>query len=113
MFQLFSVLGGLAQSWITGKVKEVELKQEVKLRNIAADGNWEVEQAKAAATSWKDEWFTICLSIPMVLAFFPPAIDLVMDGFRVLNQMPEYYKAFLGAAIAASFGLKSVAEWRK
>jgi hypothetical protein len=27
--------------------------------------------------------------------------------------MPEYYKAFLGAAIAASFGIKTLANWKK
>jgi len=27
--------------------------------------------------------------------------------------MPEYYKGFLAAAIAASFGLKGLANWKK
>jgi len=27
--------------------------------------------------------------------------------------MPEWYKAFLGAAVAASFGLRGLANWKK
>ena len=36
-----------------------------------------------------------------------------MEGFRVLDQMPDWYKGFLGAAVAASFGLRGLANWKK
>jgi hypothetical protein len=49
----------------------------------------------------------------MIGAFVPDMVPYVKEGFVVLNEMPEFYKAFLGAAIAASFGIKSLANWKK
>jgi len=52
-------------------------------------------------------------SIPCILAFYEPAVPAVMRGFSVLEGMPDWYKAFLGAAVAASFGLRGLANWKK
>jgi hypothetical protein len=38
-------------------------------------------------------------------------VPYVEQGFIVLETMPDYYKGFLGAAIAASFGMKAVSKW--
>jgi len=40
-------------------------------------------------------------------------VPYVQEGFNVLSTMPDYYKAFLGGAIAASFGIKSMSSWGK
>jgi hypothetical protein len=84
-----------------------------KLEAIKQDANWENIHANNAANSWKDEWFTILFSIPCVLAFFPSMVPIVMQGFSALDAMPDWYKGFLGAAVAASFGLRGLANWKK
>ena len=112
MIQFLTVLGGLATQWIQGKQEEAKAKQEVKLRTIQATESWDELQAKNANTSWKDEWFTILLSIPLIMAFIPSLVPYVEAGFVVLDSMPEYYKAFLAAAVAASFGMKGLATWK-
>jgi hypothetical protein len=38
-------------------------------------------------------------------------VPYIHEGFRVLNDMPDFYKGFLGAAIAASFGIKALTKW--
>jgi len=38
-------------------------------------------------------------------------VPVVQEGFRVLEGMPEFYKAFLGAAVAASFGIRALSKW--
>ena len=44
-------------------------------------------------------------------AFVPTMVPYIHEGFRVLNDMPDFYKGFLGAAIAASFGIKALTKW--
>jgi len=96
MIQLLTMVGGLATEWIQGKREESKAKQEAKITAIKSIENWDAIQAQGSQNSWRDEWFVLVLSIP-----------------RVLDNMPEYYKGFLAAAIAASFGLKSLASWKK
>ena len=62
--------------------------------------------AQGSQVSWKDEWFTILLSIPAILAFIPGAVGYVEQGFKALNGMPDWYKAAFGLAVAASFGYR-------
>ena len=113
MLSLLTTLGGLAAQWIEGKTEEAKAKQEVRIKAMQNEENWEKIMAEGSQSSWKDEWFVLVLSIPMILAFVPSAVPYIQEGFRVLDTMPEYYKGFLAAAIAASFGLKSLANWKK
>ena len=112
MIQVFGILGGLVTQWIKGKAEESKAKQEVKMKHIQAAESWDALQATNSASSWKDEWFVILLSIPLIMAFIPSLVPYVQAGFEVLEEMPEYYKGFLAAAIAASFGLKGLANWK-
>ena len=113
MISLLTTLGGLATSWIEGKAEEAKAKTEVRIKAMQSEENWERIMAEGSQSSWKDEWFVVILSIPMILAFVPSAVPYIQEGFRVLETMPEYYKGFLAAAIAASFGLKGLANWKK
>jgi len=67
---------------------------------------WNMEAARQARTSWKDEWFTVLLSVPLVLAFIPGAAPLVESGFAAISQTPEWYRLYLGAAVAFAFGVR-------
>jgi hypothetical protein len=110
---IISAIGSIASTWISGKADEAKAKQDVKLKMLQSEENWEKIMAEGSQSSWKDEWFTIVLSIPMIAAFIPDLVPYIQTGFQVLDTMPEYYKGFLAAAIAASFGLKGLANWRK
>lgn len=112
MIQLLTIIGGLATQWVKGKADEAKAKQDVKIKHIEAAESWDSIQAQNSSTSWKDEWFVVLLSIPLILSFFPSTVEYVKQGFIVLDSMPEYYKGFLAAAIAASFGLKGLASWK-
>ena len=62
--------------------------------------------------SWRDEWFTILLSIPLIIVFIsiffdkPDWILKLKEGFMTLDELPDWYIWALMAAIASSFGLK-------
>ncbi len=110
---LISGLFKLGTTWVDnkGKIAQARVDAEVTVikKQAESKADWNALMAKGAMTSWKDEWFVILFSIPMVLSFFPVFVPVVEEGFRVLATMPDWYKAFLGAAVAASFGIRALA----
>ena len=106
MIQLITLVGELATTWMQGKAEEVKVKQEVKIKAMQSEENWEKMMAEGSKTSWKDEWFVIVLSIPLILAFIPGAEGWVDRGFEQLSKAPDWYFYSLGIAISASFGVR-------
>lgn len=90
-------------------------KAEVKKRQIdrvmAADdklAEWESIQAENSSGSWKDEFWTLVLSIPLIFAFYPDAVPVIKAGFEVIAGMPTFYQYWLGIAVTSSFGIKLI-----
>ena len=69
-------------------------------------GEWEGIQAKNSSSSWKDEFWTILIAIPIPLAFIPETREFVYEGFKALDQAPEWYLWAIGASVSASFGIR-------
>lgn len=92
------------------KRKQIKLEAEIKAKQqqLEQDISWEALQARNAGESWKDEYWTIVLSIPLIMCFFPPMVPHIQAGFQALEQMPMWYRASLGVAIAAAFGVKGL-----
>ncbi len=71
-----------------------------------------IETQKNMQNSWRDEWFTVILSIPLLIVFGAiffgkyEWIDKLKEGFTTLDSLPDWYIWALMAAIASSFGLK-------
>ncbi|CAH9012361.1 TMhelix containing protein [Vibrio phage 416E50-1] len=97
---------GLVGSWLQGKQKVQEAKAERETKALTNEANWDSIQAEAGKNSWKDEWLTILVSIPLVMAFIPDMDVYVEAGFEVLDGMPEWYQYTVGLVFAASFGVK-------
>src|SRR6056300_775870 len=111
MWQAFiSPVANLISGYLKNKAEEKQAVHERKLEVIKHESNWDNIQASNSGSSWKDEWFTLLFSVPLVMAFVPEAVPVVQEGFRVLEEMPEFYKAFLGAAVAASFGIRALSK---
>lgn len=110
---VITTIGGLVSDWLSHKREEKTETHKAKMRTIANRQEWDLAQAENAKTSWKDEWFVILLSMPLIGAFTGFEGEIAR-GFQVLDSMPDYYKAFLAAAVAASFGFKALTNvWRK
>jgi len=103
----------LGKEFIKGKADEKKAIQERKINAIQNDANWEEKMASATEKSWKDEWFSVLLSLPLlgvaysVIINDPSIIVRVNEAFAALNQLPEWYQYLLFIAVSASFGLKS------
>ena len=103
----------LAKDFVKGKAEEKKAIQQRKINAIQNDADWEAKMADATANSWKDEFWSIVLALPIVAIAYSVAIDdvsiidRVKEGFEVLNDLPEWYQYLLFIAVSASFGLKS------
>lgn len=113
--------GGILSKWqerktikAAGKV-EIEkaiVKGKISQAKAIAVGDIQYDQiaAEGMKHSWKDEWFTVLLSVPVIMCFipYPPLQEQVAVGFKILTEhTPEWYQYCFIGAIVASFGLKT------
>jgi hypothetical protein len=111
---LVGPLVDLGKQWLANKGEKQKAKHEAELKAITNDGNWEEIQARNSGTSWKDEFWTVVLSIPLICIGYAIAMDdmdvvtRVHEAFATLNTLPEWYRYLLFVAVCASFGIKSV-----
>jgi hypothetical protein len=89
-------------------------KQAAKLEQIKSGDDWEAKMAAASGASWKDEFWTVVLAVPIFMIGYAIAmndtsvIERVELGFEALNSLPEWYQYLLFLAVSASFGIKGV-----
>lgn len=107
---IISDLIGWGKSY-TEKRQEAKIKkaESAAQRLQSADdklAEWEKIQAENGRHSWRDEYWTVILSIPCILVFFPDMVPHIKSGFAALEDMPEFYQYWLGVAILTSFGVR-------
>lgn len=92
------------------KRAEVDRRIDLIREGLTADMNWEMEFARQAASSWKDEYTLIVVSIPAVLAFVPGCDVYVHKGFDALAKTPMWYQIMLCTMFFATVGIR---YWRR
>jgi hypothetical protein len=103
----------LGKDFLKGKAEEKKAIQTRKINAIQNDADWENKMADATSNSWKDEFWSIILALPIIAVVYSVAMDdvsiiaRVNEGFEALNQLPDWYQYLLFIAVSASFGLKS------
>tara|TARA_X000001382_G_C3055268_1_gene142472 strand:- start:119 stop:505 length:387 start_codon:yes stop_codon:yes gene_type:complete len=117
------MLWNLVPTVIKGVVDVVKTKTETKklmaqaeqthIRKMAeGEIAYAIESQKNMQNSWRDEWFTVILSVPLLIVFGAiffgkyEWIEKLKEGFNTLDSLPDWYIWALMAAIASSFGLK-------
>lgn len=105
------IIGGVKDHF-EGKRKLKQAELETKLRILETQSthemDWEKLWAQQAADSWKDEYWTIIISIPLILCFIPETVQFVDAGFAALNKTPEWYQGLVALAFGASFGVRII-----
>ena len=77
---------------------------------LTADANWEMEFARQAATSWKDEYTLLVVSIPLWMCFIPGLDQYVNRGFLALDTTPLWYQVMVQVLFYATVGIRF---WRR
>jgi hypothetical protein len=80
--------------------------QTKKLEQIEKSGDYEQawNLAQINNSGFKDELWTIILATPFVACFIPGLQSYVLEGFKIIETTPEWYRYFVGIAISAAFG---------
>ncbi len=121
-----ALLGKVAPKVADSYMQKQALKQEVQLEVLRGkaeyerakthrasesegrDHEWEIESIRNSG--WKDELVIIVLTIPMVLVFIPSLSHFVLEGFRILETTPDWYRWLIVMIYAATFGIR---VWRR
>ena len=113
---LLGPVAGVAKTWLSNKAEEKQATHQRKLSVIQNDADWESKMAEASKDSWKDEFWTIVLAVPIFMIGYSIAVDdpyiieRVGEGFTVLGLLPEWYQYLLFIAISSSFGVRGVGK---
>ena len=113
---LLGPVADLGKTYLSNKAAEKQAKHEAKMNVIQNDADWETKMADASSQSYKDEFWTIVLAIPIFMVGYAivvgdmTVIDRVKQAFSALNELPEWYQYLLFVAISASFGIKGASK---
>lgn len=104
----------LASGYLATCKEKVVAKIEAQVTKVQSDANWEEVAMKASDNSIKDELWTCAFILLIAACMWPDAQPYIREGFLVLkNDCPEWLSWGILASIAASFGIKSIGQFKK
>ncbi len=116
---LLGPIAGLAKTWMTNRHEQSQAKHQAKMQVISNTATWEEKMAEASASSWKDEFWTIVLAVPLfclgysVIVDDPAILQRVSNSFSALDNLPDWYQYLLFLAVSASFGIRGADKLMK
>tara|TARA_B000000441_G_scaffold52172_1_gene34699 strand:- start:846 stop:1226 length:381 start_codon:yes stop_codon:yes gene_type:complete len=111
---LIAPVANIAGQVIKNRGEVAKAKHEAQIQTIQNNADWEAKMADASANSWKDEFWTLVLSVPIFMIGYsiivddPSIIARTKLAFEALDELPDYYQYLLFICISASFGIKGV-----
>ena len=117
---ILPVLGNLATGFLKNQAEKSQAKQklavakiEAKTTQVQSDASWEERAIDSSTNSIKDELWTCAFILLIGAAMIPDLQPYIKEGFSVLkNDCPEWLSWGILASIAASFGLKSIGQFK-
>ena len=116
---LISPIAGVAKTWMNKRHEKNQAAHKAKMEVISNTATWEEKMADASANSYKDEFWTVILSIPLLCVGYSIVVDdpdillRVSDGFDALDALPDWYQYLLFLAVSASFGIRGAGKLMK
>tara|TARA_B100000519_G_C14223912_1_gene428990 strand:+ start:203 stop:580 length:378 start_codon:yes stop_codon:yes gene_type:complete len=109
---LVGPVSDLAGQWMKQRSEKGQAKHKAKMEVIKNTANWESSMADASKDSWKDEFWTVVLALPVFAITYaivvddPMILDRVSYAFEVLGELPEWYQYLLFLCVSAAFGVR-------
>ena len=95
------------------KQKLAVAKIEAQVKKVEQDGDWEEIAMKASDNSLKDEAWTAAFIVLILACMIPAAQPFSKRRFVVFKEdCPEWLSWGILASIGASFGLKSIGQFK-
>ena len=107
---LISPVADLIGGYLNNKREQSQAAHERRLQVIQNDADWETKMAIASGSSWKDEFWTLVLAVPLFCLGYA---DRVRDSFVALDTLPDWYQYLLFLAVSASFGIRGANKLMK
>lgn len=110
---LIQPIVGLAKTWMDRKGEKAQAIHEREITQIRGEIDADIASTNDMRNSWKDEYLTILLTIPVMIVFYAALmgdaamITQVKSAFEIMNGLPEWYQWALLGAVAASFGIRT------
>ena len=116
---LLGPVAGLAKTWMNNRHEQSQAKHQAKMQVISNTATWEEKMAEASANSWKDEFWTLVLAVPLfclgysVIVDDPAILQRVSNSFSALDNLQDCYQYLLFLAVSASFGIRGADKLMK
>lgn len=117
---LIAPVAGIVEGWQARKAAKLQSDLAINTARTASiihtletkqAGDIAWENLSIDRSGWKDEYFTIILSLPAILCFVPGMVEYVVAGFNALRGCPDWYQWMLGIAVGSAFGYKKIADF--
>ena len=93
---LLGPVAGLAKTWMNNRHEQSQAKHQAKMQVISNTATWEEKMAQASASSWKDEFWTIVLAVPL----FCLGYSVIVDDPAILQRVSSSFAALVEKAKA-------------
>lgn len=109
----------LGRQWLRNRQEKAQAKHERVVKSINGELDLDHNSISGMRWSWKDEWFTVVFSTPIITIFYgaifdkPEVIDRMASGMEVISSLPEWYQILLGGMVTASFGILTYQRLKK
>lgn len=88
------------------ELRKIESRAEIEIANQKAATGYDLAALEASKTSWKDEYLTVLITLPVIGSFIPGVQDSVLKGWEYLDRAPGWFQLSFIGIIAATFGLR-------
>jgi len=121
---LSNLVSGLVSPITSHFTKKNENKTKVKQQQIQRlmdsdnkEAEWEAIQAESGNNSWKDEWITLIITLPIPIIFFSVILSVLLDdpsiaeaakaGVTAIKELVPNYAELLYIVCLAAIGIKA------
>lgn len=90
------------------ELKSMELIARIEKIKTASASDMKMDEDANTRIAWADDLTLLLALTPACLAFYPPALPAVTDGFKELSQLPDWYQAVLCLMLVSVWGYRRV-----
>lgn len=112
IFGIGRIVSDIFVGWQEGRTRKREINAAIETKKLEGIQSANAEEFLAdskrqdsLANSWKDEYITIVVSIPLIMCFVPGLTDIVFNGFTALDATPQWYQYMVVAVFSVGAGV--------
>lgn len=110
--KMIGAILGIGKLVLGGVMKHFEHKRNMQQARQASELRWAEKMADATQTSWKDEFITIVIMLPIIGAMFGYP-ELGERAFIMMQQAPEWFTIAFMTVVGGSFGVSLFGKYKK